>query len=610
MLGALGVVYGDIGTSPLYAIQATFVGHHTLPVVAANVLGVLSIMFWTIMLMISVKYIMVIMRADNHGEGGSLALLARVGELTAQKPRLKWFVTLLGLIAAALFFGDGMITPAISVLSAVEGLQIVSPQFEVYILPITVIILTGLFLVQKRGTGTMGMAFGPIMVLWFVCLGILGLISIVQNPQILAALNPVYAVRFFSIDPWVAFLALGTVVLAITGGEALYADMGHFGKMPIRLAWFLLVLPALVLNYFGQGALLLNNPQAAANPFFLLAPAWALMPMVVLATAATIIASQAMISGAFSIAHQSIQMGFLPRMSIIQTSDQARGQIYVPLTNWILYLAVIFLVFTFQSSTNLAAAYGIAVTGTMTITTILIGFVIILSWKWPPIIAIPVIAVFLIIDMTYFAANAIKIPQGGWFPIGVALISVTVLTTWKRGRKLLFDEIARQMIPMQAFIDGVDSVQRVPGTAIFLTNATEGAPSAMLHNLKHNKVLHERNVLLTVQVWDRPYVEQTERVLINDLGKGFYRLTLHYGFMETPDIPAALELCAKQNMSFDLMTTSFFVSRALITTSAKPGMTKARERLFLTLSKNAMSASDFFKIPVNRVVEMGTRIEI
>ncbi len=610
MLGAIGVVYGDIGTSPLYAIQATFSGSHSLPVAAANVLGVLSMMFWTIMLLISLKYVMIIMRADNHGEGGSLALLALVSELTSQKPKLKWFVTALGVFAAALFFGDGMITPAISVLSAVEGLEVISPQFKVYILPVTIIVLTGLFFIQKRGTGTMGMAFGPIMVLWFACLAVFGMISIAQNPEILLALNPVYVVHFFIADPWVAFLAMGSIVLAITGGEALYADMGHFGKSPIRFAWFSFVLPALALNYFGQGALLLHTPQAVENPFYLLAPAWALMPMVLLATAATVIASQAVISGAFSIAHQSVQMGFLPRMSIIQTSDQARGQIYVPLTNGVLYLAVVFLVLVFQSSTNLAAAYGIAVTGTMTITTILIGFVVVLAWRWPLVITVPLIAIFLAVDMTYFAANIIKIPQGGWFPIGIALISFTILTTWKRGRKLLFDEINRQMIPMPTFVDGVDDVRRVQGTAVFPTNATEGVPAAMLHNLKHNKVLHERNILLTVQVEDKPYVSQSERVFITDLSKGFYRLVLHYGFMETPDIPVALEVCAKQGMSFDLMATSFFVSRALITSSAKPGMSKWRERLFLVLSKNAMSAADFFKIPINRVVEMGTRIEI
>ncbi len=610
VLGAIGVVYGDIGTSPLYAIQATFAGPHPLPLVEANILGVLSVMFWTIMLLVSFKYVAIILRADNNGEGGSLALLALVSELTTQHPKMKWFVTALGVFAAALFFGDGMITPAISVLSAVEGLDLVSHQFKNYILPITIIVLTGLFFIQKRGTGIVGMAFGPIMVVWFISLAGFGIISIAQNPQVLLALNPIYAFRFLTADAWISFLALGSIVLVITGGEALYADMGHFGKFPIRFAWFSFVLPALVLNYFGQGALLLHNPQAIENPFYLLAPAVALIPMVLLATAATVIASQAVISGAFSVANQSVQMGFLPRMEIRQTSDKAQGQIYVPLTNWTLYLAVVFLVFSFQSSSNLAAAYGIAVTGTMTITTILIAFVIVQLWRWPLIIAIPVIAILLIVDTTYFAANAIKIPQGGWFPIGVALLSFTVLTTWKRGRKLLFEEISRLSVPMQTILDSVDDISRVQGTAVFLTPTSKGAPSAMLHNLKHNQVLHERNILLSVKVEDKPYVTKGNRFLIKDMGKNFYWVRFFYGFMETPDIPADLELCATQGLPFDMMATSFFLSRDLLVPSAKPGMAKWRESLFIALSKNAMNAAIFFKIPANRVIEMGTRIEI
>lgn len=610
VLGAIGVVYGDIGTSPLYAIQATFTGTHPLPVVEANILGVLSVMFWTIMLLVSFKYVVIILRADNNGEGGSLALLALVSELTTQHPKMKWFVTALGVFAAALFFGDGMITPAISVLSAVEGLDLVSHQFKSYILPITIIVLTGLFFIQKRGTGLVGLAFGPIMVFWFLCLAVFGIISIAQSPEVLSALNPIYAFRFLSADPWLSFLALGSIVLVITGGEALYADMGHFGKYPIRFAWFSFVLPALVLNYFGQGALLLHNPQAIANPFYLLAPAWALVPMVLLATAATVIASQAVISGAFSIANQSVQMGFLPRMEIRQTSDKAQGQIYVPFTNWTLYLAVVFLVFAFQSSNNLAAAYGIAVTGTMTITTVLIAFVIVLFWRWPLAIAIPVISVLLVVDLTYFAANALKIPQGGWFPIGIAILSFTVLTTWKKGRELLFAEITRQSVPMQAILGGIDDMPRTSGTAVFLTPASDGAPSAMLHNLKHNHVLHERNILLTVEVEDKPYVTKGNRLLIKEMGKNFFRLTVFYGFMETPDIPAVLELCATRGLPFDMMTTSFFISRALLVSSPNPGMTKWREDLFIALSKNAMNAADFFKIPTNRVIEMGTRIEI
>jgi KUP system potassium uptake protein len=610
LLGALGVVYGDIGTSPLYALQQTFTGSHPLPVIEANILGVLSVMFWTIMLLISFKYVMVVMRADSHGEGGVLTLLSLVTEVTAQQPKTKWLITALGLFAAALFYGDGMITPAISVLSAVEGLDVVSHQFKSYVIPITLVVLTILFFAQKRGTGLVGMVFGPIMVVWFCSLAVFGLLTIAQSPQVLWAVNPLYAVHFFSTDPHLSFMALGGIVLAITGGEALYADMGHFGKHPIRLAWFYFVLPALLLNYFGQGALLLHNPQAIENPFYLLLPAWALIPMVLLATAATVIASQAVISGAFSVASQAVQMGFLPRMQICQTSDKARGQIYLPLTNWTLYLAVVFLVFAFQSSSNLGAAYGIAVTGTMTITTILISFMMVKFWRWPLVIAIPLIAIFLTADSVYFAANAAKIMQGGWFPLGIAIISFIVLTTWKRGRRLLFETIGRQAVPIQVILDSAESVHHAQGTAVFLTAIGEGAPSALLHNLKHNQVLHERNILLTVIVEDKPYVTKGNRLLIDNMSKGFYRVRLFYGFMETPDIPAALELCNAKELPIDMMTTTFFISHAMIVLTPNPSMAQWRKRLFLALTKNAMNAADFFKIPTNRVVEMGTRIEI
>jgi KUP system potassium uptake protein len=610
ILGAIGVVFGDIGTSPLYALKETFAGAHPLPVVQANILGVLSVMFWTIMLLISVKYVLIVMRADNRGEGGALALLALVGNLTKNSPKTKWFVTALGIIAAALFYGDGMITPAISVLSAVEGMEVVDAHFKTYVIPLTVVVITLLFWIQKRGTNVVGLAFGPIMVVWFCCLAVFGAMSIAHSPQVLMALNPVYAYRFFSADWLVSFLALGGIVLAITGGEALYADMGHFGRTPIRLGWFTFVLPALVLNYFGQGALLLQNPAAIENPFYLLAPAWALVPMVFLATAATVIASQAVISGAFSVAHQSVQMGFLPRMPIIQTSGLARGQIYVPLTNWTLYVAVIYLVFAFQSSSNLAAAYGIAVTGTMSITTVLIGYVMILGWRWPLLKALPLIGTLLAIDLTYFAANAIKIPQGGWFPIGIAVLSFTVLTTWRRGRQLLLDQVKRLSIPIEAVIEGTVETPRVSGTAVFMVSELEGAPSALMHNLKHNQVLHERNILLTVIVEDKPYVTTGNRLLIKNLSHSFYRVKLFYGFMETPDIPAALALCEKEGLPFDMMETSFFISRAMIVLGNKTAMARWRGRLFLALSKNAMNAADFFKIPANRVIEMGTRIEI
>ena len=610
ILGAIGVVFGDIGTSPLYAIHETFADQYPLAVVEANVLGVLSVMFWTIMLLISLKYVLIVMRADNRGEGGVLALLAMVTKLTKHSPKTKWFVTALGILAAALFYGDGMITPAISVLSAVEGLEVVDTHFKTFVIPITVVVITLLFWFQKRGTSVVGLAFGPIMVVWFACLAVLGGMAIAKAPHVLAALNPMYAYHFLTADYLVSFLALGGIVLAITGGEALYADMGHFGRSPIRLGWFSFVLPALVLNYFGQGALLLGTPAAIANPFYLLAPSWALVPLVFLATAATVIASQAVISGAFSVAHQSVQMGFLPRMPIIQTSGLTRGQIYVPLTNWTLYVAVIYLVFAFQSSSSLAAAYGIAVTGTMSITTILIGFVMILGWGWSPYKVAPLIATLLLVDLTYFAANIIKVPQGGWFPLGIAVISFTVLTTWRRGRQLLLDEVKRLSVPVEVMITGTTDTHRVEGTAVFLIGENEGSPSALMHNLKHNKVLHERNVLLTIIVEDKPHVTRENRLLIKELGNNFYRVKLFYGFMETPDIPAALDLCGQSGLPFDMMNTSFFTSRALIVIGDKSGMARWRGRLFLALSKNAMNAADFFKIPANRVIEMGTRIEI
>jgi len=610
LLGSLGVVFGDLGTSPLYALHATFSGTHPIPVIEENILGVLSMMFWTIMLLISLKYVIICMRADNHGEGGSLALLSLVSKLSFRSKRLKWCLTALGVFAASLFFGDCMITPAISVLSAMEGLDLVSQKFSSYILPITFVILTGLFVIQKRGTNTVGILFGPFMVLWFICLALFGGISIAHRPEILWALNPAYAVHFLTLDWRVSFVALGGIVLAMTGGEALYADMGHFGKFPIRFVWFIFVLPALVLNYFGQGALLLQNPKAIENPFFLLAPSWALIPMVLLATRVTVIASQAAISGAFSIASQAVQMGYLPRMEIFHTSGKTRGQIYVPFTNWTLYLAVIFLVFFFKSSANLAVAYGVAVTGTMTISTLLIAFIMVKLWRWHMGIVFPLIAIILTVDAIYFSANAVKILQGGWFPFLIAVISCTVLMTWKKGRELLFAEINKKSVSLDSFIKSVAGVHRVEGTGVFLTPSNEGTPSSLLHNLKHNHVLHERNLLLTIVVEDNPTVTQDKRLLIESLGNEFFWLKVCYGFMETPDIPAALELCSSQGLSIDLTSTSFFISRALIISSPNPGMALWREKLFKVLSKNAMNAADYYQIPANRVVEMGTKIEI
>ena len=610
MLGAIGVVFGDIGTSPLYAIKETFSGHYPMPTTEANLFGVLSLVFWTIMMLVSIKYVAIIMRADNHGEGGSLALLARVTEVVRGSHFESW-IPLLGIFAAALFYGDSMITPAISVLSAVEGLEVVAPSLHEFIVPITVIVLTGLFWIQRRGTAAVGKLFGPITCLWFLSLGVLGAMSIWQSPQILAALSPHYALDFFLAHPRISFLALGAVVLAVTGAEALYAAMGHFGRLPIRLAWFGFVLPALLLNYFGQGALLLRDPEALRNPFYLLAPDWALVPLLILATCATVIASQAVISGAYSVATQAVQMGYLPRMAVVQTSAHERGQVYVPFTNWTLYLAVIALVIGFKSSSNLAAAYGIAVTGTMMIDTILVAFVIALSWRWSRWLWIPGVGALLLVDIAFFAANAVKIPQGGWFPLLIGLVSFTVLTTWKRGRILLAEELAKGGMPLEDFVNAVgEGVPRVAGTAVFLTANAANAPGSLLHNLKHNQILHDRNVVLNVSTAETPFVDAADRLRLEVLPHGFFRLYLRYGFMEHPDIPEALTACGAQGLDFDLMTTSFFLSRETVVPALKRGMALWRERLFAWMTRTATSATDFFRIPPNRVVELGTQIEI
>ena len=611
IIGAIGVVFGDIGTSPLYALKETFAGHHPMGVEPASILGVLSLIFWTIMALVTLKYVAIIMRADNRGEGGSLALLARVTELT-KNSHATWFVTMLGIFAAALFYGDSMITPAISVLSAVEGLDVVAPQLKGYVLPITAVVLTGLFWIQRHGTGVVGRFFGPVMCAWFGILAVLGIISIWQAPAVLAALNPAYALAFLVHDPWHSFLSLGAVVLAVTGGEALYTDMGHFGKFPIRAAWFTFVLPALVLNYYGQGALLLKDPAAIQNPFYLLAPSWALIPMVVLATAATVIASQAVISGAFSVARQAVQLGYLPRMKIVHTSHMEAGQIYVPFTNWTLYIAVMALVFGFQSSSNLAAAYGIAVTGTMMIDTILVSFVVFLAWRWNPWLAAPLLGVLLLIDLAFFSANAIKLLQGGWFPIVIALASFTTLTTWRRGRRLLFKEMGNLTMPLDQFIRSIEKMplKQVSNTAVYLTSRPEGAPSALLHNIKHNEVLHARNVLVTVLTAEVPHVAEQDRIEITDLGKTFYRVFVRYGFMEQPDIPQALEACGAKGLTFDLDKTSFFLSREVVVPKLAPPMMLWRELYFIWMLRNAQSATDFFRIPTNRVVELGTLVEI
>jgi KUP system potassium uptake protein len=608
-IGAIGVVYGDIGTSPIYAIKEIFNGHHPIPVTPDNVMGMLSIVFWAIMLVVSIKYVAVVMRADNKGEGGSLALLAMMTERT-QALGLTGIVTMLGIFAAGLFFGDSMITPAISVLSAVEGLEIVTPKFTPFVMPIALVILTGLFVIQKHGTSKVGMFFGPVMILWFSVLGLLGIVQIAQDPQILLALNPYYALKFATVYPTLTFFALSAVVLAVTGGEALYTDMGHFGRRPIRLAWFGFVLPALVLNYFGQGALLLSDKSAIDSPFFKMAPEWALIPMVVLSTLAAFIASQAVISGAFSVSRQAIQMGLLPRMLIIHTSGEEKGQIYVPFTNWVLFACVIALVLGFKTSSNLASVYGIAVTGTMLIDTILIAFVMRLIWKWSWFTTAIVAGFLFVVDGAFFAANAIKIPEGGWFPLGIGLITFVVLTTWLRGRKVLGAEVAKQSMPMDLFIQAIDDVHRVRGTAIFMTSSIKGVPTALLHNLKHNQILHERVVLMTVHTADTPFVKADQRLTYEDLGKGFSRIVVRYGFMENPDVPKALTLCEKFGQTFDMMSTTFYLSRETVVPSGKRSVWAMRAQLFRIMSKNATSATDFFKIPANRVVELGTQLVI
>jgi KUP system potassium uptake protein len=611
IVGAIGIVFGDIGTSPLYALKETFAGHHAMAVEPARILGVLSLIFWTIMVLVTLKYVAIIMRADNRGEGGSLALLARVTELT-KGSRVTWFVTMLGIFAAALFYGDSMITPAISVLSAVEGLNVVAPQLADYVLPITALILAALFSIQRQGTGVVGRFFGPVMCAWFGVLALLGAINIWQAPKVLAALNPEFATGFLVHDPWLSFLALGAVVLAVTGGEALYTDMGHFGRFPIRAAWFGLVLPALVLNYFGQGALLLKNPAAIQSPFYLLAPDWAMIPMVVLATAATVIASQAVISGAFSVARQAVQLGYLPRMRIVHTSGLEAGQIYVPFTNWTLFLAVMALVFGFQSSSNLAAAYGIAVTGTMMIDTVLVSFVAILAWRWNPWLAGPLFLSLLLVDVAFFSANSIKLLEGGWFPILIAIASFTTLTTWRRGRRLLFQEMGQLTMPLDEFLESIEKqpLLRAHGTAVYLTSRPEDVPSALLHNVKHNEVLHARNVIATVLTAEIPYVEEGNRIQITDLDHGFYRLFVRYGFMEQPDLPKALATCEQQGLRFNLDKTSFFLSREMVVPRLAPPLTVWREKYFVWMLRNAQSATDYFRIPPERVVELGTLVEI
>jgi KUP system potassium uptake protein len=611
-VAAIGVVYGDIGTSPLYTIKEAFHGTHGMPVTAANVLGVLSLIFWALVIVVSVKYVVFIMRADNKGEGGIMALMALTQRVTSAEPRLRWLLMTLGIFGAALFYGDGMITPAISVLSAVEGLEVATPAFKPYVIPIALAVLVSLFLIQRSGTASVGALFGPIMMLWFATLALLGMLSIIRHPDVLGAVNPAHALAFFRAHQWGGMLVLGAVVLAVTGGEALYADMGHFGRRPIRYAWFGFVLPALLINYFGQGALLLYEPDAAHNPFYRLAPEWALYPMVVLSTAATVIASQAVISGAFSVTRQAMQLGYAPRMYTQHTSEREIGQIYIPFINWMLLVGIVALVLGFQSSSNLAAAYGIAVTGTMAIDTILAFVVVRRMWGWNWAVTAAGMVFFLSIDLAFFGANALKILQGGWFPIVIAVAVFTLLATWKRGREIMGERLQELAIALEPFLESIarHPPARVPGTAVFLTTSRDAVPHAMLHNLKHNKVLHERVIILTVVFQDIPHVDESERVEVRPLGNNFHKVFAIYGFKDLPDIPHALELCAPHGLEFNMLDTSFFLSRETLIATKRPGMALWREKVFISMMRNAGTATGFFQIPTNRVVELGTQVEL
>ena len=611
MLGAIGVVYGDIGTSPLYTMKESFLGPHPLAVDRLHIFGVLSLIFWSLMLIVTVKYVLVAMRADNKGEGGSFALLSLIARNLEGK---KWTsaLVMLGVLATCLFYGDAMITPAISVLSAVEGLETVNVGFTPFVIPASIIILAGLFLVQSRGTAKVGTLFGPVILVYLAALALLGVSNISKHVDVIGALNPYWAARFFLYNPKLAFLALGSVFLAVTGAETLYADMGHFGRKAIGFSWLSLVYPCLVLNYLGQGALLLGTPAAATNPFYLMAPNWARLPLVGIATVATIIASQAVISGAFSVTHQAVQLGFLPRLRTEHTSEKAAGQIYIPAVNWGLLAMVIILVLGFRESGRLASAYGIAVTGTMLITTVMLGFLVFQVWNWNKLLATATIGIFLLVDGTYFASNITKIPDGGWFPLLVAAISFTVLTTWAKGRQLMRQRLERDALPLPVFIkSAAASVHRVKGTSVFLSASANNVPAALLHNLKHNQVLHQRVILLNVKVEEVPHVPPEKRGEVHDAGHGFYRVILHYGFMEEVDIPRDLARINTCGEPFNMMSTSFFLGRQKLIASKKvPGMALWREKLFAWMLKSSESAMEFFKLPTNRVIELGSQLQI
>ena len=610
-LGALGVVYGDIGTSPLYALKEVFHGGH-VAVTAENVLGVLSLIFWTMTIIVSLKYVLLILRADNNGEGGLIAMLALATTAVRRAPRLRAMLMTVGLFGTAIFYGDGVITPAISVLSAVEGLGVAAPGLQHYVIPLTLVVLTVLFAVQRFGTGGIGRAFGPITLAWFAVLAVLGLPHVIDNPTVLVALNPLYAVHFAAANPWIAFVGLGAVVLCVTGGEALYADMGHFGRLPIRIAWYAIVMPALVINYFGQGAMLLKQPDAIKNPFYLMAPGWAQLPLVILATMATVIASQALITAAFSVTKQAIQLGILPRMQIRHTSVRDTGQIYVPFVNWGLFVFIVLAVVLFRTSSNLATAYGIAVTLDMTITTVMTFFVIRYGWRYPLVPCLLATGFFFLIDVTFFASNMLKLFSGGWFPLLIGSGMFTLMMTWSQGRKLLSAKLHDDSIELQTFLDAVfvSPPTRVAGTAVFLSAETGLTPNALMHNLKHNKVLHEHNLFVTVKHHEVPWVGFDKRIEMESLGHDCWQVVLHFGFKNDPDVPEALKLLEDRGIPLPEMDTSYFLSRDIVIPTFAHGMALWREKLFASMHRNASAAADFLNLPSNRIVELGAKVEI
>ncbi len=612
---ALGVVYGDIGTSPLYAVKQIFAPGGGMPLNNDTILGGLSTIFWGLMIIVSLKYVVLVMRADNRGEGGTMALLALASSAVKDNPRWRTFILVLGLFGASLFYGETVLTPAISVVSAIEGLALGNDMLQHWILPIVVCVLIGLFWLQSKGTAVVGKLFGPVCLLWFIAIGAAGIWNIMQNPVVFEALDPRRALVFATGHGFASFVVLGAVLLAFTGVEALYADMGHFGKWPIRAAWFAVVLPSLVLTYFGQGALLIGNPEAVKNPFYLAFPGWALYPMVGLATAATVVASQATITGAFSLTRQAIQLGYLPRMNIVHTSAQQHGQIYIPALNWALFVLVIAAVIGFGNSSDLASAYGVAVTGTMTVTTILAFFVIRFGWNLPLALCVSATAFFFVIDIAFFSSAMLKLPNGGWFPLALGVVLFVLMMTWRRGREILFERLRASTVPLGPFMESLfrDAPQRVPGTAVFLTATPDVVPHALLHNLYHNKVLHDRVVFLTVTVKDVPWVPLEERVKVELLGRECYRVTLDFGFMNRPDVWQSLsDLCPAHGLAFDLMRTSFFLSRQIVVPieGLEGGMALWRERMFAAMTRNSGSAIEYFNIPTNRVIELGTQVEI